>query len=624
MSTAAIAPVFVHASVKRRKNSWYSIKDGNWTDPNIWLSNGKKRWNYPGQNIPIPQFPQVGDDVYISHSVTVNTALLVVNNIYIAGSLLFDSTQRVFTVYGDLQATGTVNLSGSTHFLALYGANNYITNFNNGGSSTVRYFRAGDQNIMNLSYWNLQYANGSTSPSNQANLQLGINTTKYLTSNLTIQGNLSSSGVNITLELGTYDLTVNGTTTSAASNSTAVLSKAGAGNILFIGLLSMADKLSLSGNPTVELRGGFTIANSTASITTGTGLWTFSTNNQTIQGPPSYTVQFNAPILVSGAITVTSIAISGLAFILVINQSIDGNNAGSTWLNKSNIYFNNATYPTGMLTLGVFDYATYSTSLIGYTFNGSYTLPTTSYQGLVIGGTGTKTLSGTTTIATTLQVGYPSAGALELSTYNLTVTGATALNGNLTKNGAGAVIFIGVINCGSGLSWTLNFSTGNPTVEVRGGIAFNNTGGLTSGTGTWTFSTNNQTISSSVAARIFAGNVVISGAITLTANATVGQSIFRFTGTIDGNNAGSTLDNRGQIDYQNASRPMITGVLQTNAAANTWLYNLNGAQDITGGTYRTLTLSIGGVKTLQGNVVVATLYTLTAPATLNLNGFTRT
>lgn len=67
---------------------------------------------------------------------------------------------------------------------------------------------------------------------------------------------------------------------------------------------------------------------------------------------------------------------------------------------------------------------------------------------------------------------------------------------------------------------------------------------------------------------------------------------------------------------------MSTGVLDCNQAANTFEYNRNGDQDIKGGAYRILRLTVGGVKKLLANVTTAS-FILTAPATLDLNGFTR-
>jgi len=84
------------------------------------------------------------------------------------------------------------------------------------------------------------------------------------------------------------------------------------------------------------------------------------------------------------------------------------------------------------------------------------------------------------------------------------------------------------------------------------------------------------------------------------------------------------------MNYQSATQPMATGILNTSTNLNTWIYGLNN-QDIKGSptispkqVYRNLTLNGTGTKTLQGYVSVLNTYTLTAPATLLNNGFTLT
>ena len=108
---------------------------------------------------------------------------------------------------------------------------------------------------------------------------------------------------------------------------------------------------------------------------------------------------------------------------------------------------------------------------------------------------------------------------------------------------------------------------------------------------------------------------------------------FIFTGLLDGSDAVSTFrmgTGTPTVSYRNATQPMATGVLDTSTNANTWIYGLNN-QDIKGSptispkqVYRNLTLNGTGVKTLQGYCSVLNTYTLTAPASLNLNGYTLT
>lgn len=438
--------------------------------------------------------------------------------------------------------------------------------------------------------------------------------------NTTIAGNttVSTSTTGGFLNASTYNITFSGTSSFSSSGAVGTFSKSGAGSLTFVGLLTISFyTIDWSGNPTLEFRGGITQtgAGFGTSITFGTGAVSATTNTQTwtVSGL-SITL---AALTITGAITLNTTA-SGATYIQV--NTVDGTVVGSAWVNKGFFYLNSTTTP--MTTAGTYDLTTFA-NVIGYVMTAAFTIPLTSYTGLAIGGTGLKKLSGNTTIGTSglyilSATGTFGSGTLDTEANNLTVNGTTTSSGTFNATGAGAFIFVG--------SCTLaNFSwSGNPTAEFRGG--FTSSGGptISSGTGTWTFSTNNQTVTMYFGATpTFDCPILISGAITVT---TAANTVFPvvFTNTINGNNAGSTFDNRGYIQYQHATRPMVTGVLQTNAAANIFYYNALGNQDITGGTYRTLTLAGSGVKTLQGNVVVATTYTLTAPATLNLNGFTRT
>ncbi len=73
---------------------------------------------------------------------------------------------------------------------------------------------------------------------------------------------------------------------------------------------------------------------------------------------------------------------------------------------------------------------------------------------------------------------------------------------------------------------------------------------------------------------------------------------------------------------------MLVGILQCDAAANTFKYNRAGNQDVLGGTYRTLEFGGSGVKTLLGdvfvNVTAGGSWSITGTASINYNGFSIT
>jgi len=630
LGVPAIPSPYIHSSQKRRKNIWYSVKDGEWSDPSTWISNGlsycQYNFNYPGQAVPSPIFPAIGDDVYINHTVNFNfpgtNTSLTVNNLYISGKLTTVSPQaNTINIIGDLQSTGSIDLtcvSGMT--LVLYGTDNYVNSFVGGTNSTVTYARLGDQMVMALPYVTLTIIGTGT---------------KYATGDLNITKlSIPITTTLLTFELGIYNLSVSSTSVIGSK-----LSKTGGGSLLFTGLLTFSNTftnsvLSLTGNPNVECRGGISSINNATSLWyAGTGTWSFTTNNQTITQNGNSQLVFNGQVLIAAGITlsITSLGTPDAEYVR-FNDLVVAGSSSSTLTNNGNIWISNPTMPmsTGG---GVFNYMNGASSYLGFPQTSAYTLPYTSFQGLYIVGTGIKTLSGDSVVG---KLWVATGAQIEASSYNLQIAGTSNLGGLLSKNGSGNVLFVGLITLSNSIPG-IDFSSGNPTVECRGGITYINQSYPTfkSGTGTWTFSTNNQTVSGLGLGMEFDGNVLISGAITLIFSGNIFTTNSIINGSLNGDNAGSVFDNRVAntlntfgIAYTSSVRPMITGSLVCNTSASVWKYNALGNQDVTGGTYRTLEFGGSGVKTLQGNVVVNTTaggsWSITGTATINYNGFTIT
>jgi hypothetical protein len=214
---------------------------------------------------------------------------------------------------------------------------------------------------------------------------------------------------------------------------------------------------------------------------------------------------------------------------------------------------------------------------------------------------------------------------LQIGIYDIIFNSTVVLvsQDNIYKSGAGNILFVGFVTLAATTACSLQFGTGNPTVEFRNGFAIGNSASYNTGSGLISFTTNNQAISCNTTGLTpipLDAPILISGAITITES---GATPLTFNGIMNGDNASSKMIIAGTTYYNNSVQPMVTGLLDTSTNVNTFIYG-SGNQDITGVTYRTLTLNGGGIKTLQGNVVVSTLYTLTPPATLNLNGYTRT
>jgi hypothetical protein len=616
---AALSSAVKSFGMSRPSEIFYSVKDGNWNDVSVWETVSGR----------VGKLPTINDDVYIKHRVTINTNISV-NNVYVSGYLTKQFNYVSISIFGNLQVTGTFDILGNEADIFLYGEKNYIDNFIQAPVSTNRIFftRNGDQNVMPLNY--------------VGSMGIGGLGTKTLTANTEVGFNFSV-GNQVTLEIGSYDFTVNGTTSIGVG---ARVSKLGEGNILFKGIYStsLSSFLSLTGNPNIEFRGGFNAPNG-CTVTSGTGTWKFTTNNQTVLIAVPTT--FNGPIIVEGPITVINNT-STAEFI--INNSLNGTEAGSTFQNRGVIHFSTQASVENSMTTGTFDRTSFANT-VGYTGNYSATLPYSTYWNLLISGTGTKTTSGnvTTTGAVTctssgsltlggnliiggnLSVGSSGlVGTLQCSTFDLTVTGTTTiwLGGSaFRKSGAGNILFIGNVTGTDGNGSVFDLS-GNPNVELRAGFVtqFYGTGGsFNSGTGTWTFTTNNQTLDCRYVSYSFNCTIIISNVI-VTITRSAGSGILNLLGTIDGTTAGSTLNLNGSLYLNNATTPLpmhTTGIFNpTNATTSVLGFVFNGNYTLPYTSFNGLLIAGTGTKTLSGNTTLSSLLSLQGGnATLELASF---
>ena len=586
----AVSTTPPNITMLRKHNTWYTIMDGNWSNPNIWISNGKRK----------NSLPQPEDDVYIDNNINIDV-VIITNNLYVAGSLTAANGTTI-TINGDLQATGPLNFNGSNTTITLNGYNNNVSTFT-AGNTTVIYNRPGNQNVLPVTYKNLVIYN------------TGI---KYLSASTIIQGNLNVNDFqpqDAVLECGNFDLTVNGNTsiTFGVGSTSYNFSKSGNGSIVFVGQVQIDSNTLFSTNITnVEFRGGITGGGIGGYITFNCPT-SFSTTSQTIAC--SNTV-FNNSLSVLGAITVTYTSNS-----LYVNGLLNGNSPNSTFTNNGFIYIGTTAQ---VMSNGIFNYMNTSNSSIGYTMNSDFTLPYTIYNDLTILGSGLKTLAGHTSVHNlNINNFYQSRSRLDCSSYNLTVSGSAAIQGTgvgdnldagLIKSGAGSITFIGSASFNTA---NINYPS-NVALEFQNGVNFGPYG-VHNGTinAIINFTTNSQILKGG--AQIFNGNINISGGITLTVNGS--GSGHYFNGTINGNSASDTLKNSGGMSYQNSASPMITGNFDCSSSVNTFYYSSLGNQDIKAGVYKNLILTGNSIKKLLGNVSVTNTYTLLSPATVNFNGY---
>ncbi len=390
---------------------------------------------------------------------------------------------------------------------------------------------------------------------------------------------------------------------------------------LFVGSITVntGGTWNNSGNAPVEVQGGIT---NNGTFTSGTGVYTFDTNNQNI----------------SGTITIRSVAVTTI--------TLTNNNAltVSTALSGSG-----SLIQTGTATLnlgGTSAITTLNALASGNTVNftaASQTINAINYYNLTLSGsgtaimqTGTNTISGnfttsgtvrTTTADNLLVSGNLSVGdgtILTIGAFDFTVTGATTVgtgtSGRIAFSSAtGTKTFVGLIRVNAGGSWINN--TANSDITIEGGIT--NAGTFTSGTGIYSFTTNSP---QDLNGTLSINNVTVT-AITLNNNNTLTVST-ALTGSgtlvqIGGSPAGASL-NLGGTSTINALQATgsnntvsYTGAVQTVFATN--YYNLVLAGTNTK-TLQAGTTLIGGDLTFSATSRATAVVGLTINGSLNLTG----
>jgi len=593
----------------RKTNVWYTIMDGSWSNPDIWISNAIDKKNI--------LLPQQGDTVYINHNVDYSNNLSgvylfnnVVNNLFVNGSLTANGTslyQNNLTVNGNLYCSGIINFSGAVSdiTLTLNGFVNQIANFNAGTLSTVSYNSQFDQAVWGgITYNNVIINNQST---------------KFLLGDLIVTGTLNINSGSA-LQIGESNYAVNNTvlggtlkknSSTGIVNFTALTSTGGAGVISFTG----SPTINMSGSFNADVRAGFNFGSGTLNINTNS-TWTIGGAGNVAQ-----------PI---GAMAV--IIAAGVTLTLAPSTGTNGggwiNNGSVTGASSTSILNINGTYAYGNTNIamptGVFNYNNSGTSLIQVQSGVTMTLPITNFYALNI--IGIVTLGGNTTVSNNLAL----SGSLQLASYNFTCSGIITLSGSLLKSGGGIVNLNTLTNQNS--TGSISF-TGSPTINLSGNVTGDSRSGINLGSGTVNITSNlNFGIWNAGNTTITIGtNIVIASGVIFTntgLSTTVGG--LTLTGTITGAGDTAIFINASVLNHQNATAPMTTGNFYCNQTVNTVVYGLSGNQNITSPSdpsspgYYNLTLNGSGAKTLLENVSVKSAFTLTSPATLNSNGYALT
>jgi MSHA biogenesis protein MshQ len=575
---------------------------GNWTTTNTWTNCNSTT-------------PQATDTVVVnSGTVNINTnatvAGITVNGGTVAIGTTNNSTAWTVNVNGNItvasgaslivnnrNATYTLNVTGNITNNGVFDLRRdsnslCIANFTGAAAQTIDGSSAGVTEFYNVTATNSLTINKTGAEVTQTG-------TLAVTGNLTIQAGM----------LSLYDTTT--ITGSTGIGSTGTLNMASTtGTRTFTGAVTLNSGGTWSNttaNATVTLRGGLT--HNGAAFNAGTGLYTFDTNAQAIGG--------------SSAIAIPSLTVTG------VTLTNSGTLTVATALSGTGGLTNSA---SGSLNIGGSSaITTLTASAAGNTVNytgAAQTVKAATYHHLGLSGSGTKTLTGVSTVNGNLSlsgtVSATTASAFSIggnlvvgagstfSSANFTnsVTGTTSVSGTLAHTGAAAKTYVGAVTMNTGGVWT---NAGNALVNFRGGLTHNGST-FTSGTGIYTFDTNAQSIGGASALTI--NNLTITG-VTLTNNGTltVGTALSG-TGELS-NGAGGSLNIGGTAGVT---------TLTATATGNSVNYTLAGAQTVKTTAYYNLSLSGSGAKSLAGSVTVAGTLTLNTATlvvgsnTLTLNG----
>lgn len=592
----------VHIMYLRKKNTWYSVRDGNWTDPNIWSSNGSGRRGH--------KYPQDGDNVVVSHTIALDSAVYInfaysINDLTVTGKLLINvGSGASFNIKGNLYAdAGTIDMTGAAISFNVFGP---VTNFGTlipGTNNTVGFVGSCSQYISkplsgdfySIYIFDPNYVYGN------------IPVTKYLMYDMT---NVVSVGTyQVILELGNYNIEFNsaGFTLTGYSPPGGVipaLSRKGTGTTVFKQFCTGYSGMDLGNNP-VEFRNGVSSGG-----TINASEVRFTTNNQTIK---NMTTTAATPILIGSGVKL-SVGDANSNTYTTVGKTIDGTDSTSILeiLPKAYITFTGIAFEpmaTGHWLLNGSVYYSFS--------GGSFTIRQGNYQEFQI----VQSTQCNYTLGTNIVAGSASIylGSLDLSGYDMTVNGAMYLqSAQLRRTGSGSTVFKGLFGYGGSSLIDL----GSNVLELQAGLRNTTSFDVNNWTvGTLLLSTANQSFNVNSAGNSLSltGNIEIAPGLTVT-----NVSNITLNGILNGQSASSVFDCQGLFSYRGAQVPMQTGILRCNTANNTFEYALLGNQDVTAGIYRNLTLSGSGAKKLLGNVSVVNIYKLTSPATLNQNGFALT
>ena len=576
---------FLSAAYISAQTTFTANVSGNWTSI-AWVKAGPSAASYPGQ----PGYEFEIHDVVINGAVitvTLNTNIVSsVRNVTLTNGTL-NISSNTLSMTGNLIGAGTLSFTSGALIIA---GDNSTTGTFNFGTGTIHY-NGGAQSVRGTTYYNLVISgtnyktiSGNTIVNN--NFTINTGTLNTSTSDFTVVNGVSTiytggqfaTGVpagtitfkNLVLSGGTIfsslggsvpvnitgnllvnnstnssftkiDLIVTGTTQIQTDASLSFNGSSGSGT--FNGLVTVNGGWYNNADWNCTFHNGLTVNN--PFFQSGTGLYVFDTNSQTISGTSPVTFD-----------TDVSLGSGGMVLTNSTNVTITGNLTGgnpSTWRNASGSVLNYESANAPMGGVGRVLDASANANTVNYYANLSQAVKDASYFDLTLSGSGTKTLQGATAVNGDLFI----TGSVTLLTNQFQVTGNSS---GILAMDSGTTLLIGNPGDATNVLFPTGYTTANILIDPNTLVSYQANVSQTISAAP-PFYGNLSTATSGT--KTLGGNITVVGDLSIGAGTTLDASLNNYNINIQGSwlNSGTFSAEQGKVIFSGTIAQTITSTL---------------------------------------------------------------
>lgn len=532
------------------------------------------------------------------------SSLITISKLDVASGIILTNNSAGLTVSTILSGAGTITQGASGVLnIGMVDASFTLTTLNASAlGNTVNYSYGGAQTVKDIQYHHLTLSTSGakTLPVGlthlTGNLSLSGSASAVTLADLDIDGNLSIAN-SASLTVGAFNFNVDGTTsitgTATSTNGKLIFGSAtGAKSFVgavTVGLFGIWDNTN---SASITFEGGLSFSGKT--FTSGSGIYTFQTTaSQAIGGSAALSI---ANLTIGAGVNLTNNNTGGLS----VSTALAG--TGTLTQGASGLLNIGASAANFTLSTLVADAAG---NTVNYSFSGAQTVRAVTYHHLTLSGSGSKSLTGLTTVngnlslsgtaTATTAAAITVGGNLSIGTntsltvvgFDFTVNGTTTVTGTgqLVHNDlAGNKLYIGLVTVNG--VWS---NTGDSAITFRNGLSYGGTT-FTAGNGVYTFDT---TAAQTIDGTISIPNLTVASGVTLTNDGTI---------TVSTALSGLGTWVQGTTGVLNIGGTSSVTTLTASASGNTVKYNGGSPQTVIGTTYHNLELSGASVKTLPAGL----------------------